>query len=167
MSGQLTGVTLRNCVLVGTLTLPNSVFKNAHVAGGAAIDANKLVNRHAINYHQADGSAVATASVPIHVARGTSAELVAIEVAVVTAASGDSEVAIDLQKGNSGSAFASVLTSAITIDASVAARDRQTGAISSISVSDGDVLLLDITATAGTGTLPQGLIVTVTIDETP
>lgn len=91
----------------------------------------------------------------------------AIEVAIETAAIGDSTVTVDLQKGNTSSAFATVLSSPISIDESTAVRTPTSSLPNTASIADGDILKLVVDAAAGTGTLPQGIIITVVINEDP
>lgn len=168
MSNRLLNTTLRGSTdIVGQLSLPNGSITNASVASGADIDADKIVHRQALSYYQADGSSVTAAEVPIHVARGTTGTIVAIDVAIMTAASGDAEVDVDLKKGSSGSSFSSVLTGVITVDSGTSVRDPEAGTLDTTSFTEGDILMLDINVDAGSGSLPQGMVVTVTIDETP
>lgn len=168
MSGTLENTTLRGTTnIVGTLNVPAGSITNAGILSGTNVDASKLVHRHAINYFQASGSSVASATVPIFIARGTTVTLQAIEAAILVAAAGAATVTIDLQKSTGAGAFATVLSSVITLNSSTVVRTATAGTINTASGTDGDIWQLVITATAGGGTLPQGLIVTLNLDETP
>lgn len=167
MSNTLIDLTVRNLVVLGGLVLPKKSLLDDHVADGAAIDAAKLVHRRSLDYRQADGAAVASQTLPLVIVRGTTGTLIALEAAVLTAATGDATVSIDLQQSTGGGAFASVLNAPVVIDASTAVRTAVAGVLSTTALADGDLLQLVVTANAGTGTLPQGLIVTVTLDESP
>jgi hypothetical protein len=166
MSANLVDATIRNLVVTGTLALPAGSLTNSHIAAGADIATSKLVHRHVLNYHQASGAAMADATVPLFIGRYTTGLLVAVEAAILVAAVGDSTVTIDLQKSTGGGAFATVLTATIDIDSTTVVRTVLAGTLDSTSFTAGDIYQLVIDATAGTGTLPQGLNVTVTIDET-
>lgn len=150
-----------------SMTIPAGSVGDDQVPAGAGIAATKVVHQFPLRYSQADGSDVAAATVLIHTVYGSTASIVAIETVVATAATGDAEATVDLQKGNASTAFATVLNSAITIDSSIAARTPAAGTVSSASLADGDTLQVVVTAAAGTGTLPQGLVVTVTLQEDP
>ncbi len=150
-----------------TLTLPNACVGNNQVNSGANIDADKLVHRVPLRYSQADGSAIADGEAMVHIFRGTTGTIVAVEVAIETAAAGDSTVDIDVELGNAASAFSSVLSSAIQITSSTVVRTPTAGTLSVTDATDGDILKITVDATVGTGTLPQGLVVTLVIDETP
>lgn len=168
MSNTLSDIILRGATQVlDTLRMPAGSVSNQEVAAGADIAASKLVHRHVLGYHQADGSAVAAADVPLHVVRGTTGSIIALEAAIATAAAGDAEVTIDLQRSTGGGAFATVLTEPITLTSETAVRTAVAATIDSDTLVDGDVLLLAIAVDAGTGDLPEGLVVTATLDETP
>lgn len=168
MSATLENTTLRGSTnIVGTLNVPAGSITAAGIAAGANIETTKTVHRHAVNYSQASGASVASATVPIYIARGTTVTLQAIEVAILVAAAGAATVTIDLQKSTGGGAFATVLTGTIDIDSSTTVRTAVVGTLNTTGGTDGDIWQLVITATAGGGTLPQGLIVTLTLDETP
>lgn len=168
MATILEDTTLRGSTkIVGTLSTPAGSIGNADIEAGADIAASKVVHRTPLQYAQAGGSAVADADVMLHIARGTTGTIVALEVAVETAAVGDSTVDVDLLKGSAGSAFATVLSSVVQVTSGTAVRTPVAGTLSVTSFADGDILKLSVDATVGTGTLPQGLVVSVWIDETP
>lgn len=168
MSAVLENATLRGTtVMTGPVTLPSGTVSASTIAAGANVETSKLVHRHSLNYNQASGASVATATVPVFIARGTTITIRAIEAAILVAAAGAATVTVDLQKSTGGGAFASVLSSTIDFDSASVVRTVTAGTLSATSATDGDILQLVVTATAGGGTLPQGLIVTLTLDETP
>jgi hypothetical protein len=69
-------------------------------------------------------------------------------------------VTVDLRKNGT-----TILTSVITISVAQAAYARVAGAIASAAYIAGDVFELVVTATAGGGTLPQGLFVDTVLRE--
>ncbi len=165
MSNTLQNTTLRgSTVITGSLRVPDESIPNTAIPAGADIEDSKLRHRYVFVHSQEDGSAVADAEQLLHIERATGS-VIAIEAVIETAAAGDAEVEIDLEKGNAGSAFASILTSPITITNSTAVRTVVTGTVDTQALADNDVLKLTVDATAGGGTLPQGLLVVVTIME--
>jgi len=163
----LTNTTLRGTTnIVGTFSAPAGSVTAAMIAAGANIETSKTVHRHVLNYSQANGASMASATVPIHIVRGTTDAIVSIEVAIMTAAVGNSTVTVDLHRSTAAGAFATALSSVITIDVDTVVRTAEAGTLAATTLADGDVLAIVVIATAGTGTLPQGLIVTVTVDET-
>jgi len=167
MSNVLQDTTLRGVTnIAGTLAVPTGSITAQQIAAGANIETSKTIHRHVISYGQANGSAMADATVPIHIVRGTTDSIIAVEVAIMTAAVGDSTVTVDLQRSTAAGAFATALTGVVTLDSDTVVRTAEAGTLTASTLADGDILSIVVDATVGTGTLPQGLIVTVTIDET-
>lgn len=133
--------------------VPDSSFGDSQIGATNPILATKLKHQHNPVYAQAHGSAAATERKVVHVARAAG-EVVAIDAGIVVAAMGGATVTIDLKKNGT-----TVLSAVITIDNAKVAYAKEAGAISSASYSAGDVFELVVTATAGGGTLPQGLFV--------
>ena len=71
MSSRITGVQqfVDVCHFLAEPVFATAFLTNAHVETGAAISADKLVNRHAISYLQPDGTAVVAATVYVFLAR--------------------------------------------------------------------------------------------------
>lgn len=151
-----------------TFTPPAGCVTNASIVSGAKVAADKLVHQHALRYVQAGGSDVVSATVPIHTCRNT-AEVIAVEVVPITAPSGgDKQYTVDVQAGNASSAFASILSAVVDVDAAGAAdRTVQVGTISDDDLADGDTVQVVVTASGSTGSQGQGLIVTVWVREEP
>jgi hypothetical protein len=150
-----------------TFTLPAASVTNASVAGGAAIDATKLVHQFPLYVQQSPGSAVVAATTLLHIARAAGS-IVAIEAMTTTPATGaDRTVTIDLQKSTGGGAFASALTTTIVLDDDTTARTPVAGTVASPSLVDGDQLQLVVTVAGAAGAQADGLLVTVTVREEP
>lgn len=141
-------------------------IENADVGAAAGIVASKLQHQHSIHYSQADGTAVAAAIVPIYTCRGSTATIVAIEVACIDSPSGgDLKFTVDLQQFAAGDALATRLTGVIdyvnaTPDGTVLA-----GTIDTASLVDGDSLAIVVAVAGSTGTQGEGVVVTVTVRE--
>lgn len=149
------------------IVLPAGCVKADHVETAAGIEASKLEHQHAIEYSQADGSDVVAAIVPVHIVRGSTAEIIDIEVACVDAPSGgDKAFTVDLKKANEGTpAPASVLTGVISYSSTQSDCEVEAGVISSEDLADGDTLLVVVAVSGSTGVQGQGLIVTVNVRE--
>jgi hypothetical protein len=137
------------------------------VVASAGIKATKLEHQHALTYHQVDGGDVVSAIVPLYTVRGATATIVAIEVSCLDSPSGgNKKFTVDLKKATVAIPTpASVLSAVIdyanaTPDCTVLA-----GTINLATLVDGDVLVVEITASGSTGVQGQGLQVTVTVRE--
>lgn len=159
-------VNIRGTLSCTTLSVPAGTIENDDVAASAAISASKLQSCFNLQHSQT-GTVAAVAGVYLRTCRGTG-QIVAIEAALEeTIPSGDRTVTIDLQLGNAGAAFATVLSAPIVLDSANVLRTSEVGAISSATTADNDRLRLVITIAGSTGTNPAGLNVTVTYREAP
>lgn len=143
---------------------PDGGVTNAKVAAGAKIDQSKLQHQHRIPYTQPN-TAATSVTIPIWRIFGATATLLELAVGSLTVAVGAATVTVDLQKSTSGGAFASVLTSVVTLDTGNTARVAELAAIATAGGVAEDLYQLVITATAGGGTLPTGLFVFLTLKE--
>ncbi len=148
--GNLTGA---------TVTPSSSTVTDAAVSASAAISASKIQQQYVFNLCFTGSAASGTYGFHIAYGAGT---IVAIQAASVTAAVGAATVTIDLKKGGS-----SVLTGVITLDNANTARTAEAGSISSASYSAGNFFEVVTVATAGGGTLPTGLVISVVLRENP
>ncbi len=161
---KLESSSIPTLVVTSTLTPPAGFLSNSHVAAGAAIDSGKLGQEPALNYYQAPGSDIATATADLHVCNV--AGVVDTVQAAVTGviASGDRSVTVDILKSTGGGAFASILTSVLTLNSSNTIRVPVDATITTTTFAATDLLRIVVTQIAGTtGTRPQGLIVSVTL----
>ena len=158
----------------GTLTAArfnppvNSVGASA-IQAAAGIEATKLEHQFPISVELfAEGTNIAAlASRVVHVVKGASGEVVAVEGVIFGAATGDRTATVDLQKSTGAGAFASILTTTVDIDATTLVRTSVAGVVASPDLLDGDILRLVVTIGGSTGTQPQGLLLTVTLREDP
>lgn len=155
---------VRGRVTAQSVTLPSSSVSNSQVAAGAAIAASKLEGEYKYNYSQT--GAVANTTQYFNVVRGTTGEIVAIEVALTEVIpSGDKTVTIDLQNGDASTAFTTVLSGTIALNSSSVLRTPVAGTITSGDTADGDILKLTVTTGGSTGTDPEGLVISVILRE--
>lgn len=145
-----------------TFTPPAACVVNASVSSTANIGAEKLINRFRRGHAQVHGSAGTTQRIPIHIAKnaGTiSGARAAMSVKPVGAATHS----IQLKKNGSD-----ILSAAIVMDSGNTNYVlEETPGYTSTSYAAGDFFEADITATAGGGTLGQGLMFDVQFDENP
>lgn len=131
--------------------VPDGSFGDSQIGSTNPIDATKLKHQHVKVHAQPYGTAAASERKVVHVAR-SAGSVAAIEVGVVVAAVGAATVTLDVRKNGT-----SVLTSPVSLTSSQAAYSKVNGAISVAAYSSGDVFEIVLTATAGGGTLPQGV----------
>ena len=149
----------------GTLTctslgIPSATVVDDDVAASADIAATKLEHQYIQVYAQESGTDATDESRVVHVVHGSAGSIVKFEAGSVVAATGDSTCTVDLKKNGN-----SVLSSVITLDNGNSAYTPEEGTVSSSSLSSGDVLEVVFDATAGTGSLPQGVFAVVVLRE--
>lgn len=156
-----------NVTFAGPVAVPAASFGDAEIKAAAGIAATKTIHQFPIHLAQANGTASTSETRNVHIATGAGT-IVGIEVLVDTAAVGAATVTVDLHKGNAGSAYATLLTGVVTVNSSTAVRTPVAGTlIATPTYAASDSLRLIVTATAGGGTLPQGLCVVVFVRENP
>jgi hypothetical protein len=134
--------------------VPDASFGDAQMSAANPVTAPKLKHQYTPTHGQPHGVAAVTERKVIHVARAAG-DVVACEAGVVVAGSGGGmSVTVDLRKNGT-----TVLTAVITLNAASTAYANTDGAISVGPYVAGDVFEIVITATAGGGTLPQGVFV--------
>lgn len=150
-------VFLGDVTFAGTSNIKDGSITDAKVSPGAAIDASKLDHQYAIMLSQATGTASTDETRIVHIATGAGKLVAAYAVADV-ACIGDSTITIDVKKSTSGGAFATLLNAVITLDSGDAAKTKVDGVpAGTATYAAGDVIEIVIDATAGTGTLGQGV----------
>lgn len=160
--------------VTGTLSADNINYPpgsvgDADIEANAGIDPTKVKHRLAIPYAQAPGANIVAATIDLHIARAAGLG-VALEAAVTgVQAGGDRTVTVDLHKGNAATPFATVLTTLITLSAADALRTPEAAVVDGAKddLADGDILRLIVALGGSAGTQPQGLIVTLTLDQNP
>ncbi len=144
-----------------TLAIPSSTVVDDDVSASAAIQASKMAHQHQQMYTQLHGTAATTAREVIHIAKGSTGSIVNFRAGVVVACVGAATISIRLKKNGSN-----IDTAALVLDSTNAAFAIEAAAgFSSSSYVTGDVFEVDITATAGGGTLGQGLFCELTVRE--
>ena len=148
---------------------PAGSVGNTAIPALAAIDASKLIHRFDLSYTQVPGTAVVTETRDLRILRGATGTVAAVEAAITgaIATGGDRTVTIDVQKGNSATAFTTILTATLSFTSSSVLRTVSAATISVPAVLDNDILRVVVTVAGSAGAQAQGLIVTVTLEEAP
>lgn len=154
-----------------------TINDNLHVAGALScttfnppdvgIGRTKVVHEVIVRYAQDAGADVATKTSPIHIAYKDGA-IVGVEVMCITAPiGGDKAFTVDVKKGNQAGAFATILSSVVTVNSSKADREVSAATLSTTTYSDGDSFEVVVTTSGTTGIQGIGLIVTLILGENP
>lgn len=144
-----------------SLTIPAGTLTDAGVEAGAGIQATKLEHQHTQVFKQNHGTAATSQRQVIHTVYGAEGSIVSFRAGVVVANIGAATISIQLKKNGSN-----ILSSALVLDSTNAAFSMEdaAGFTSTALVAD-DVLEVDATATAGGGTLGQGLFCELVVRE--
>lgn len=149
----------------GTLSLPTQTVENTDVKNNADINYAKVQHVQHGMLNQASGTAAIDETRLVFIARAPCTVL-AVDLSIDAAVVGDSTVTVDVKKSTAGGAFTTILTGVYTIDNSNVVRVVANATLSGTpTLIANDILEVVISATVGTGTLPQGLVVDVTIAE--
>lgn len=146
---------------VGSMDLPAAAVTDDNMDPANPIDVDKQIHQYVHTYAQNRAAAVAAERKAVFSATGDGA-LVNVQAGVTQAAVGDSTITVDVYKNG-----VSVLTGVLTIDSGDAAFATQTAVVTpgSEGYSAGQVFEVVIAVTAGTGTLPRGVYVSLTVNE--
>jgi len=150
-----------------TISLNDGEVGDDNVEAGAGIAASKLEHQHVIRYSQADGSDIVAATVPVYTVRGSTAEIIGVEVVCVDAPEGgDKAFSVDLHKADEGTPTpATVLTGTIAYSSTQSDCEVEAGTIDSADLVEGDTLLVIVAVSGSTGNQGQGLVVNVHVRE--
>lgn len=156
---------IRGTLSAQTLAPPAGCITDAAVAASAAIDASKLIRHQSVDVELCPlGTNVAAINKLLHIARAAGT-LMGFEVAITGAMTGDRTVTIDLQRSTGGGAFATVLTATIGLTSATVVRTATAGTINTTAVADGDIYQIVVTLGGSSGTLAQGLLATLHLEE--
>lgn len=143
-----------------TTTLSASSVTDAKVAAAADIAATKLRHQHRELWQQPNTAATAETRV-IHLAYGDG-DIIAVSAGSIAAAIGDSTVTIDVKKNGT-----TILSAPIVLDNANTAYIAEAASLATLTFTAGQVITAHITISAGTGTLPTGVFVALTVNEKP
>lgn len=161
MTARLDSLHVSGTLTCDKFTPPEDSIGNAAFRSGDYLAGDKI--QHGLRLLLAQDSdaeaAAQTRVVHVAVAAGT---LMAIRAGCVDPCSGDAEIIVDVLKNGS-----SVLVSPITLDSNQNARETVSGTINSEALAADDVLEVEITVDAGTGSLGAGVFVSIVGHENP
>jgi hypothetical protein len=155
-----------------------TITENLHVQGNfsvggsfspqdEAITRKKSIHQFPLVYAQSTAAVIASATVPIHIAYDDGT-VIGVEVVALTAPTGgDKAFTVDVKKGNQATPAATILNSVITVNSTKADREVVVGSLATTAYADGDFLEVVVTASGSTGTQGTGLVVVVTVAESP
>lgn len=144
-----------------TFTPPASSITNAAVIAAAGISSSKLQHRYRPSLSQAHGTAGTTERRVVHQVVGATGTLNSVRAQLSVAPIGAATHVIQVKKNGTD-----ILSTAITLDSgNTAFIDETDTGFTSTALVNGDVLEITVTATAGGGTLGQGLHVMIDLDE--
>lgn len=152
----------------GTMVLSLASVVDATVSSAAAIQATKVIHRHAIPINLfASTTAVSATTKGLYAAQNTGTIRNFEAYVDVVATGADRTVTVDLQKSTGAGAFSTVLSATIGFTNASTARTLVSGTISSSSIVDGDLLQVVVTVAGAAGNQATGLTVHLTVDESP
>jgi hypothetical protein len=153
---------LKGLVKFEQVQFPNATFGSTQFSASDPLVTSKQKHLKDMPYTQKHGAAVVTERRPVYIAKATGT-IAGFAVAVSVIPIGDSTVTVDLLKNG-----ATVLSAVVTIDSgNVAYVSEPAGIAGGGTYVSGDMFEVNVTATVGTGTLPQGLIAQATFNEDP
>lgn len=147
-----------------SFTLPPNTVGDAQITAAAPLGVTKARRRFNRTARQANGSSIATLTERIHIGYGANGTVAAVRCqnTGVVGSGGGMSVTVDVKKNGT-----SILTAVMTINSSTLLNAIVSGSIATAAFVAGDYFDVVVTATAGGGTLPQGLYVDVVFDEDP
>jgi hypothetical protein len=164
-----------NTTFKGTVAIQGQFYPPALSINGSHIsqDANNRIPAETVE-HQFSipkvcfGPATNIAALTDFVwAANADGEIVGVDVFIEGAATGDRTATIDIKKSNGGGAYATVLSSPVTVNSSTAIRTAVPATIASAAYVAGNSFEVVVTVGGSTGTQPTGLLVMVYIREMP
>jgi hypothetical protein len=146
-----------------TFSCPAASITDNGVASAAGIQASKSQQQFTKTYGQVTGVGAVTERRPIHSVYGATGLVVQFRAAAAVANIGAATITVQLKKNG-----VNILTSAISLSSSTVAFAWVAAAgFTTTSLLASDILEVDVTATAGGGTLGQGLICELVTREDP
>lgn len=142
-----------------SMTLPTGTVIDASIPAGANVSSDKLQHRHRCVFNQVHGSVAVTERRPVFWALSVGT-IRRIKVGSVVVNVGAATITVDIRKNGT-----TILTAIVTLDSGNTVYIAEDGTMTSAALVAGDVLEVVVVATAGGGTLGQGLFVVIDVDE--
>ena len=154
------------CLAPDEIDVPDGCVFDRHVRPYARISADKTKHQHPISYWQTNAAVVASETRVVHTFKDV-ASLVAVNVVPLTPPVGAKQYTVDVKLGNAGTGYATILSAAITVTSTSAARTVIAGTLATLAAAAGDSLEVVITASGASGTQGTGVNVVIWIREQP
>lgn len=151
----------------GTANIPDGALTDRMFSASSPAGPTKVQHQFSIGPGELFATATTVTAVTkyIWVTKGTAGTIQSISAAITgTVPTGGDSVTVDLKKSTGGGSLATVLSSTVILNSSSVLRTAQSGTISSASTVAGDLLAVVVTVSGSSG---AGLVVTVTVSETP
>lgn len=152
-------VRIRGTLRADSFAPPANSIGNTEFDAADPLAATKQVHQYVQVYRQDHGAVAADKTSGIHVSHAAGT-IIAFYATLKTANIGDSTVTVDLKKNGS-----TVLSAVASLDSGDAAYAVASGTINTAAYAADSVFEAVVDATAGTGTLGQGLTVTLVVRE--
>lgn len=163
MSAFIGDLQVRGKLKCDDFDAPTETIGNAAIDPDDPIKSEKCYQQVPARYKQDHGSAVVSARAPIHQVNGTSGTLFELHACLAVACIGAATVTVMIKKNGTD-----MLAAALQLDSGDAAyADVMSASFVSAANVRGDVYEVVVTATAGGGTVGQGLLVTLINRELP
>jgi len=165
MANRIEGATYFSTLLCGAITLPAGSVDKTTVATSAGIEQTKLEHQHRIGYHQAKSDATADNRI-VYTCYGTTGSVLAVEAGTQVVCGGDSTITIAVNRKR-GAASVAVLSASIVLDSNNVVYTPEAGTIDTANddLLEHDCLEVAVTVSPGSGTLGDGLFVSITVAE--
>jgi hypothetical protein len=161
--GQITDNLQINGQLSATsMVIPPGSLTDAGVNASAKIAATKLQHQHRVPFAQPSATTASSVTQVLHSVYGATAIAIAFRAGCIVPCVGAATITVDLKKNG-----ASILSAPISLGSANAIRQLIAGTITSPNLVVNDVLEMVVVATAGGGTIGQGLFVELTVNEDP
>lgn len=156
--GTTTAMTLADgTVAAGTPV----IFRHTGIAATAAGEAHIEID------YYVDDTTVYDCDQIVHTVYGVSGGIDTVEVVCGAAPTSSSSFTVDVKKGSESSAFASVLSSVITVDSTVSDREVKAGTVTGGTLANGDSIQIVIATSGAFSTQGTDVCVTVNVWENP
>lgn len=170
MSNSFDGdLIVRGTLNATRMVLPSASVTDLTVATGANINADKLEHQIEVSKQLvAPGTAITAQTHLWFINRSTTTTVIDARAAITTQATGsDRTVTVDVQKATGGGAFATIMATTINITNATPINTSVDGTVGAAgALVAGDILQVVVTVAGVAGAQAQGLVVTLTLQET-
>jgi len=146
-----------------SLTVPAGTVLNSHVGAAAAIDETKLEHQHRIHYGGYNVMVMPIVAV-VYVCHGDTATVLEVEAGTQTVCTGNSTITVTISRHRASVTATEVASIVLDADNTVFLAEADSS-LTNTSMVDGDVLVVSVAVSPGTGSLGTGLFVSITLAE--